>query len=98
MKCRVRVFEILPVLANLNGRMKNVALPPGNPACYDLFRLGGLTSLPLFEFNDDSLVTGVFITTADHTVNSFRAKRQLVLEQNAMIVKSANIQNIGHGA
>jgi hypothetical protein len=98
MECRVRVFEILPVLANLNGRMKNVPLPPANPACYDLFRFGGLTTLPLFEFNDDSLVTGVVIATAYHTVDTFRAKRQLILEQNAMIVKSANVQNIRHCA
>lgn len=98
MECRVRVFKILPVLANLNGRMKNVPLSPADPARYDFVRLGGLTTLPLLEFNDDRLVTGVLITTADHTVNPFRGKRQLVFEENAMIVKSANVQNIRHGA
>jgi hypothetical protein len=72
---RVGVFKILPVLAHLNGRMKNVPLPPANPARYDFVRLGGFTTLPLFEFHNYSLVTGAVITTAYHTVDTFRAKR-----------------------
>jgi N6-adenosine-specific RNA methylase IME4 len=76
----VGVFEVLAILANLHRRMKHVALSSSNPARYDLIRLGRLATLPLFQLDDDGLVTGAVIATADHTVDAFRTKRQLVFE------------------
>ena len=76
----MRIFEILTVLADLNGGVEDIASAAADPTVHELVSFSRFASLPLLKLNNNRVVSFGHIAAAHHTVDASRAQRQLVFQ------------------
>ena len=93
---RVRVGEVLLILAYLNRGMLPLSKLLAHPGCHEPVRLRRLTFRPLFRFDDDGLVTLGGIAPANHEIEAPRGARQLVIDDDSMVHERRELHDLGH--
>jgi hypothetical protein len=71
MEGNMRIFEILTILSDLDGRVKDIPTTSADPAVDELVRVGRFAALPLLQFNNHGVVGSICIAAAQHTVEAF---------------------------
>ena len=95
---KVRVLEILAVLPHLDRRVQYVTLATAHPTAHELVRFSGLAAFPLLQLDNNSVISGMFIATTDHAIDASRTQRQLVLQQDPVVVERCDVEDIPHSA